>query len=77
MPVSTMMPDVTVAIALIAVMVCAVADEPRWLLPSLSVAVTVHVPEPAVIVTTPPVIEHAPLAPIVSVPSPVEVAVGV
>jgi len=30
---------VTVAVALIAVMVCAVADEPRWLLPSLSVAV--------------------------------------
>ena len=38
---------------------------------------TVHVPEPAVIVTTPPEIEQAPLAPMVSVPSPVVVAVGV
>ena len=57
-------------------MVCGVAEEPRKLGPSLSVAVTVHVPEVAVMVTTPFAIEHDPLASIVNVPSPVEVAVG-
>jgi hypothetical protein len=41
------------------------------------VAVTVHTPDPKVIVTTPPAIAQAPLAPMVSVPSPVVLAVGV
>jgi hypothetical protein len=61
------------------VMVCGVAEEPRKLLPSAVVAVTVHVPCVAVMVTTPPVIEHSPPAPtpIVNTPSPVEVAAGV
>ena len=68
---------VTVAFAFAAVMFCGVAEEPRWLLPSLSVAVTVHTPGPEVMVTTPAAMEHDPLAPIVRLPSPVEVAAGV
>jgi hypothetical protein len=55
----------------VAVMLCGAAEEPRKLLPSLSVAVTVHVPELAVIVTTPLVTEHDPLALKVRIPSPV------